>query len=55
MLTVIIPAAHTETDVENGPLPEARGKIILLVRVGDKRIVGCHHSNVEMDKVLEEG
>jgi hypothetical protein len=54
MLTVIVPAAHAETDMEDGPLPEAGGEVVLLVRIRDKRIVGSHHSNVKMDKVLEE-
>ena len=52
--TVVVPAAHTETDVQNGPLPETRSKIILLVGVRDKGVVGRHHSNVEMDEILQE-
>ena len=54
VLTVIVPAAHTETDVKNGPLPEAGGEIVLLVGVRNKGVVGRHHGNVEMDEVLEE-
>lgn len=53
-LTLVIPAAHTETDVKNGPLPKLRGEVILLIWVGYESIVRCHHGNVEMDEVLEE-
>lgn len=52
---VVVPRAHAKTDVENGPLPELGGEIILFVGVRNKRIIGCHHSHVEMDKVLKEG
>ena len=55
MLTVIVPAAHAETDMEDGPLPETGGEVVLLVGVRDKCVVRCHHSNIKMDKVLEEG
>lgn len=55
VLTVIVPAAHAKTDVEKRPLPECRGQVILLVGIRDERVVGCHHGNVEMDEVLEEG
>jgi hypothetical protein len=40
--------------VEDGPLPETGSQIILLVGIRNKGVVGCHHSNVEVDKVLEE-
>jgi hypothetical protein len=40
--------------MEKRPLPERRSKIILLIRVRDKRVVGSHHSHVEMDEVLPE-
>lgn len=53
-LTVIIPAAHTKTNVKNRPLPESRSKIVLLVGVGHKRIVGSHHGHVKVNEVLEE-
>jgi hypothetical protein len=53
-LTVIIPSAHTKTNVEKRPLPERRGKIVLLVGVRNKRIIGSHHGDVEVNKVLEE-
>jgi hypothetical protein len=45
-LTVIIPSAHAETDMEEWPLPELGGEIILLVWIRDKRVVGSHHSHV---------
>lgn len=50
----VVPAAHAEADIEDGPLPELRGKIILFVGVRDKRIVGCHHGDVEMHEIAEE-
>lgn len=34
-LTLIVPAAHAKADVEDGPLPELRGKVILLLGIGD--------------------
>jgi hypothetical protein len=52
---VVVPAAHAEADVQKGPLPWCRGKVVLLVGVGDKSVVGSHHGNVEVDKVAEEG
>ena len=39
LLTVIVPAAHAETDVQDGPLPEAGCEIVLLIRVGNKRVI----------------
>jgi len=54
-LTIIVPSTHTKTNMEKRPLPERGGEIVLLVRIGYKRIVGGHHGNVEMDEVLEEG
>lgn len=35
----VVPTAHAETDVENGPLPELRSEIILLVWIGNKGVV----------------
>lgn len=51
---VVIPAAHAESDVKDGPLPILRCEVVLLIRVGYKGIVGGHHCNVQMDKVAEE-
>ena len=48
---LVIPAAHSQADVENGPLPELGREIILLVRIWNERIVGCHHGNVQVDKI----
>jgi hypothetical protein len=53
--TAIVPTAHAETDVEEGPLPELGGEVVLLVRVGDEGVVGRHHGDIQMDEVLEEG
>ena len=55
MLTVIVPTAHAEADVEKRPLPWLGGKVILLVGVGDKGVVGGHHGDVKVDEVAEEG
>lgn len=35
----IVPGAHAQTDVENRPLPEFGGQVVLLVGVGDQGIV----------------
>lgn len=51
----VVPTAHTETDVENRPLPELGCKIVLLIRIGNKGIVRGHHGYVQVDEVLEEG
>lgn len=51
---IITPTAHTETDVKERPLPPLGGKVILLVRVGDQSVVGGHHSDVQVDEVMEE-
>lgn len=52
---VVIPAAHTKSHVQDGPLPPLRGQIVLLIRIRHKGVVGCHHGYVEMDKVVNEG
>lgn len=54
MLTFVVPSTHTETDVEEGPLPELGGEVVLLVGVRDEGVVRGHHGDVEMDKILEE-
>ena len=54
-LTVIVPTAHAESNVEKGPLPEGGSEIILLVGVWYERVVGSHHGDVEVDEVAEEG
>lgn len=51
---VVIPGAHTKAHIEYRPLPELRGEVILLVRIRDKSIVGRHHSDIQMDKILPE-
>ena len=40
--------------MENGPLPESRSKVVLLVGIGDEGVVGGHHGDIEVDEVLEE-
>jgi hypothetical protein len=52
---VVVPAAHTKTDVQEGPLPGLGGEVILLVGVGNEGVVRGHHGDVEVDKVAEEG
>ena len=41
--------------MEDGPLPPFGCEVVLLVRVGYEGVVGCHHRDVEVDKILEEG
>lgn len=52
---VVVPTTHAETNVQDGPLPPLGGKVVLLVGVGDQSVVGGHHRDIEMDKVMEEG
>ena len=40
--------------MENGPLPEGGSEIVLLIGVWDERVVRSHHSDVEVDKILQE-
>ena len=41
--------------MQDGPLPELGGEVVLLVRVRDEGVVGGHHGDVEVDEVVEEG
>jgi hypothetical protein len=52
--SVVVPRAHAKTNIKDGPLPELGGEIVLLVRIGDKGVIGGHHGDVEMDKVAKE-
>lgn len=36
---LVVPAAHAETDVQDGPLPELGGEVVLLIRIGDKGVI----------------
>lgn len=54
VLTVIVPCTHSESDIEDRPLPELRRQIVLFIGVWDKSVVRCHHCHVEMHKVSEE-
>jgi hypothetical protein len=51
----VVPSTHTETDMEDWPLPELRGQIVLLVWIWDKCVIRGHHSHVQVDEILEEG
>lgn len=51
----IVPTTHTEANMEDGPLPEMRGKVILLVGIWNKGIVRGRHGYVEMNEVLQKG
>lgn len=51
---VVVPAAHAQADVQDRPLPELRGQVVLLIWVRDQGVVGCHHGDVQVDEVLEE-
>ena len=48
---VIVPAAHTEADVKDRPLPELRGEVVLFIGIRHQGVVGCHHGYVEVHKV----
>jgi len=48
---IIIPRAHPQSDMENGPLPPLGSQIVLLIGIGHKGVVGRHHSNVKMDEI----
>jgi hypothetical protein len=50
----IIPSTHAKTNMEKWPLPKLGSKIVLLVRVRDKCIIGSHHSNIQVDEILQE-
>lgn len=51
---VVVPAAHAQADVQEGPLPELGGQVVLLVGVGHEGVVGGHHGDVEVHEVPEE-
>jgi len=51
---VVIPRTHTETDVQDGPLPPEGGQVVLLVWVWDESVVRGHHSNVQMEEIPQE-
>lgn len=48
---VIVPAAHTETDVKDRPLPELGGEVVLFIGIRHQGVVGCHHGYVEVHEV----
>ena len=52
---VVVPAAHPQPDVQDRPLPELGGEVVLLVGVGYEGVVGGHHCDVEVHEVTEEG
>lgn len=51
---IVVPTTHAQSNVQNRPLPPLGGQVILLVRVGYQSIVGRHHGNVEVNKVVDE-
>ena len=52
---VVVPAAHAEADVQDGPLPELGGEIVLFIRIRDKGIVGGHHGDIQVGEIAHEG
>jgi len=52
---VIIPGAHPDTDMEDGPLPPFRSQVVLLIGFRHKGVVGRHHGNVKVDEVPQKG
>lgn len=51
---VIEPSVHPESDRQERPLTGVRGEVVVLVRVLGESVVGFHHGDVEVDKVLPE-
>jgi hypothetical protein len=51
---LVVPAAHSQSNVQNGPLPPVRCQIILLVWVRNQGVVGSHHGNVQVEEILQE-
>lgn len=49
---LVVPAAHSQTNVKDRPLPPLGSQIVLLVRIGNKSVVRCHHGNV-LSRILE--
>ena len=50
---LVVPAAHSQANVKDRPLPPLGSQIVLLVRVGNKSVVRGHHSNV-LSRMLED-
>ena len=42
-------------EVEERPIERFGGEDIFFVRVGDERVVGGHHRDVEVPEVVQEG
>lgn len=53
--TVVVPAVHSHSVPEERPLEWTRRDRVLLVRVGDERVVRGHHCDIEMPEIAEEG
>ena len=51
---IITPTAHAKTNVKERPLPPLGSKVILLIGIGNQSVVRCHHSDVQVDEVMEE-
>lgn len=51
---LVVPATHTQAHVQDGPLPPLRGEVVLLVRVRHESVVRRHHSDIQVDEIVEE-
>lgn len=51
---LIIPRAHSQTNVQNWPLPPEGGEVVLLVWVWYEGVVGGHHGNVQVKEIPQE-
>lgn len=51
---VVVPTAHAQTNIEDGPLPPLGGQIVLLIGIGHQGIVRCHHGDIKMNEIVEE-
>ncbi|KAH3670486.1 hypothetical protein OGAPHI_001001 [Ogataea philodendri] len=52
---VVTPSTESDTNVQSWPLPCLRGQIVLFLWIWNQGVVGSHHSNVQLDEILEEG
>lgn len=51
---IVSPAAHTKSQVQPGPVKRLRSQDIVLVGVGNERVVRGHHRHIEVPKVFPE-
>ena len=52
---LVAPTTHAKSKVLKRPIERRGRQNVKLVRVRYQSVVGCHHSNVEVPEVAEEG